>query len=645
MDARSFRAPDLLTPAVSGAPSCNREVSMQPNLLARVRRTAVLIGAAVLVGATTRSPAAAAERFEKLIPADAVLYFTVSDTKALRSKWEASVFHRIAQEPQVRAFLEKPLVKLESELEERRDRLGFTLHELVELPQGQVALALLAPAAAPAAGEGVVLLVDVGTNLDEAKSLVETLCEKAVAAEAKRVEREHLGVKITVLAIPPPIPLESGANESNAAASPEAPGEPDAEDEARGALTALGAGEREVPAPGVKQLAFATTGTLLLVGTEVSVIEKVITHHVRPSGGSLADDEEFQRSLRRAGSAADAFFYLPLDRLLKVRAPDEQTDEALVILGLRGIRSLSAGFSLQPGVIRTIVAASVLGEHRGLLRLFPTRRSPVHLPEAIPEDVVTAGAIGVDVAGFVGDLESTLQSRDAEGYAQYRSFLEELKSKTDLDLKADLLASLGHQLSYYTRARAADSGQAAVTPLVLFLSHKGRDRMEQGLEKLLALSPQPLFTTREHEGVTIHELKVTGAAPGTMPLPAFAVTPDHLVIATSAALIEEVLRGTAPRARSLATSTRFTAATAALPQNRTGVRFSDDAKSVEGALESLRSLAVLFASTGKAGEWIDVALFPPPSAIARHLGSTGLAVVHDEEGILLVSHSYPASTR
>ncbi|MBI1852600.1 MAG: DUF3352 domain-containing protein [Planctomycetes bacterium] len=585
----------------------------------------------------------ATERFEKIVPADALAFVSVTDSVAIQSRFRASVYFRIWQEKEVQKFLEKPLSQLQVAKDKFRAEFGFSVDDLLELPQGQIALALM-----PKGESGhekdvdAVLLVDVGSNAGKLRDIVSKATEKAVSAGAKRTEREFGGEKIIVLELPGATKSPS-AGETTSASKPAKKaeeGDDGLDDEADGESAAEDAGPSNL---GLKQVVFATPGSLFVLGTEPTVIEKVLTNLKGHSIKSIGDDEDFQRATRRistGGAGADIVAYVPLGSILDRASLSKDDEQGLALFGLRAVRTLAYGVGLEPDVVKWNLFAGTRGEKKGLLRLLSTRGSALQVPRVTPDDVVAAGIASIDWLGFLGDIESALQATTPEGYAEWQGFLQQTKSKTGLDLKADLLGNLTGDVSLFTKPPTAGASPIPITPFVVLIGHKSKERMEQAIGKLAALSPQPLFTKRDYNGVSINEFNMGGGAGGGMPTPAYAITDEHLLISVNASGIEDVLRRVGKDVPSLIDNARYKAAFAGLPANRSALMFGDDAKSVETSLDSFRSIFYMLGGMGEASNWIDFALLPQGSTIAKHLGYSGLEVVHEDDGILVTSNAF-----
>jgi hypothetical protein len=593
------------------------------------RRSSLVVSMAVVAGLAAAPRARAADRFEKLVPADAWAFVSVSDATTIQSKFRASAYYRIWQEKEVQKFLEKPLAQLQVKKDEFRNEFGFSIDDLLSLPQGQIALALMPPRKAGDLEDvSGVLLVDVGSNAGRLRDIVSKATDKAVSAGAKRTEKEFGGEKTVILDFgsvagaseSKPAEGEAGEGEGQSKTSSDASRSPDA----------------------LKEIAYALPGSLFVAGTNAADVEKVLTNLKSHSIKCLADEDDFQRSLRHVSPSTggpDVVVYAPLGAILDGSNLPKDTEQGLQVTGLRTVRTLTMSVNLEPDLARWSFFAGTRGEKTALLRLISTKGSALNVSKLVPEDVVSAGAVSFDFVGFLTDLESALQAKEPEAYSAYQGFVQELKTKTGLDFKADFLGSFGGEMGFFTRPATGAAGPIPVTPFVLLFSHKGKERLEQAVGKLLALSPQPLFTKRDYNGVAINELSLGGAG-GGMPSPAYAITDDQLLVSISATGIEDVIRRIGKDVPSLVDDPRYRAAVAALPPSRSAIQFSDDAKSIESSFESLRSVLFMLGGMGQAADWVDFALLPQASMISKHLGYSGMAVTQDDGGILLVTNAY-----
>lgn len=190
--------------------------------------TALIPGAGRLSAAENDAAIPVAPR---LLPSDALLFVGVDDAERLREDFAGSSLGRMLQDPKVRPFA-SDLFAVGAELFQRvGDELGVSLEELLAIPHGQVAVAML-PIRLPedddenrgsgrprdesseairerierqrrrGNGFAAVLMIDAGENIDRLMMVVERLEE--LMTERDRVRREERVGDTTLVRILPP---------------------------------------------------------------------------------------------------------------------------------------------------------------------------------------------------------------------------------------------------------------------------------------------------------------------------------------------------------------------------------------------------------------------------------------------------------
>lgn len=251
---------------------------------------------------------------------------------------------------------------------------------------------------------------------------------------------------------------------------------------------------------------------------------------------ALADDPTFKAEMGHL-SVKDPVFsaYINIERIVGMVEQfvvaggngdphnKETWQKASDDLGLKGFKSLviSSGFDGKDYGAEAFLDAPAPRE--GLLKLIEGKPVDDELLSAIPERATMAGAGRFDVAELYDLIHHTVADVDAEDLRDFDGLIDSVKSDSGVDLRKDLLGSLGDQWGYYADPDIGGRGLASLT----VVNHlKDPQRFEEALTKLEDYAakqaeeqaPTPIqvhvtFQTVKVDGMTIHYLAIPLVSP------------------------------------------------------------------------------------------------------------------------------------
>src|SRR5271156_2691062 len=162
------------------------ECSLMHTAERAIRRLA-LIGWMGLFGLTglLAQPARAAAPPEKIVPDTTILLFKLNEAKSFREAFRASQYGQLWNDPALKDFREELGHKLADFTKNLNESIGVSVSDLLQLPQGTLALAAIAkdPAHEDAAASGLpvdgVLLADAGENEKKMLDVLERATKQA----------------------------------------------------------------------------------------------------------------------------------------------------------------------------------------------------------------------------------------------------------------------------------------------------------------------------------------------------------------------------------------------------------------------------------------------------------------------------------
>ncbi len=178
--------------------------------LARLKHT--LLASAVLLGgfcgvATAQTATETKVLSSAILPKDTYLYISMPSVESFKEAMMASSAGRLWADPALDEFKEEVKTAFASEASEAltqiHESLGLSLEELVQIPSGEVTIAI---SKAPPNKLGAIIIVDYGQN----ESQVQGLLEKAKAAlggveELESANIEHGGTEIVMYNVKAPV--------------------------------------------------------------------------------------------------------------------------------------------------------------------------------------------------------------------------------------------------------------------------------------------------------------------------------------------------------------------------------------------------------------------------------------------------------
>jgi len=300
-------------------------------------------------------------------------------------------------------------------------------------------------------------------------------------------------------------------------------------------------------------------------------------------------------------------------------------------------------------------------EERGLLKLMAYQPGPVPQPDWIPAKwpVVSIGRFSVPQA--YAALEQLLDAISPMLSGMAQGQITALNRKLGIDLKRDLIGSLGDQLvSAYALPSGLDAGQAPPwdqMDQLIALSLDNVDAFTQAIDALKQMAGGPaadqLFTKRDYLGQTIYTIN-THTQPGAKPVRGFsyAIANRTLLVGVgSSAPVENALQGMRDGQGAFWKRDDIKAALAGMPAEAAAIQFTD----MRVVISSLLEMAVRMADTADAPDapgkpkpgpdwksFIDSSAKPDAGVIGRYWGiATGYSV-KNAAGFFGATHlSYP----
>ncbi|MFH1267423.1 MAG: hypothetical protein ABIK89_16995 [Planctomycetota bacterium] len=150
-----------------------------------------------VVGVASLSGPALAERptAVKLLPDTTVGLFWVPSAPELSERFQNTAMGQMFQDPQLKPLVDHLYGQAAKAVGNMQDRIGLSLSELLAIPQGELAIAVVAPEEGP---PEVVVFLDVGDHLSNARELLKRVTDALDRSGAQRSEETVGDTKLVV---------------------------------------------------------------------------------------------------------------------------------------------------------------------------------------------------------------------------------------------------------------------------------------------------------------------------------------------------------------------------------------------------------------------------------------------------------------
>ncbi len=130
----------------------------------RAMQRMALVGGLWLLGVAGLSiPARAAAPSERVLPDSTIFVFKINDVKQFREGFRSSHYGQLWNDPSMKDFRDDLTQKLKDATKPMKEKIGFELGDLLELPQGPLTVAVLGRDD-PKFPVGIVVMADAGAE-------------------------------------------------------------------------------------------------------------------------------------------------------------------------------------------------------------------------------------------------------------------------------------------------------------------------------------------------------------------------------------------------------------------------------------------------------------------------------------------------
>ncbi len=390
-------------------------------------------------GASARAERAASSM---LLPKETLAYIRLAHVPEFAARFRETAFGRMLSDPQMKPLVDRLYGQAVTEVDQFKEQLGLSLDELLAIPQGEIALAIVPVTEQQPA---VVLVVDTAHNTANAKKFLETL-EKQIGNIQRREEQVE-GQTVVVFK----------ANN------------------------------------GMELSLFERDGTYV-VASNIIVVPELIKNWKGREKDSLNDNPRYAAVMGacRAKDSEPQFVWYaePIDLVKAFAANDFGARIALATLpalGLDGLKAVGGSMALGVGEFDFIGHIHLLLDNprAGVIEVLQLAEGDLKPQPWVPSNASSYMTIYWDFLASYNQLEKLIDSFQSPGFVA-DNVKKNISDKLEVDLVNELLPLLAGRVSLVTRMPNRNQG-LAVSGEIGEGSGKVTLQIGRGPDQLLAI--------------------------------------------------------------------------------------------------------------------------------------------------------------
>jgi hypothetical protein len=565
---------------------------------------------------------------ERVLPESTILLLKLNDVKNFRESFRGSHYGQLWNDPAMKDFKDDLVQKIEDATKALKDNVGLSLKELLELPQGSVAIAALTRDD-PKLPIAVAVLADAGENKEKMADVLTRATKQAEDAGFKVSQEAFNGLTLHVLQAPQKEEKEKEKEKNE---------------------------DKSTPRPPV---VWTQSEGLFFFGSDVEVV-KDLTAHREGRDNSLAANEAFAKTQAKTDSAkSQVVWFLDLSKLAQLlvkasaRGNDGQAQQNEVLvetLGLKGLKSVGGCFTLGTGNYDSLSKTFFLAPKpvQGLLKIFSF--PPLALrPEAwVPATVASYQTMSWDLDNAFEAINEVVNNFQPGMLNILEQQLVGPNGGQPLNFQKDLFGPLGDRItlvSDFKKPIKEDSQR-----MLLGIALEDAKAFQNTVNRLFEIA-QAAPHKREFQGTTIYDVDMPN-----LPNPnggnaqiksiSFAVAKDTFFVTSDTTLLEQVLR---PGNAILSDNAGFQSIVKEIPERVSGMTFVRYDESARLTYELVKTgqidKAVRQALGGPGGprrqqlppvgKILATEKLPEFSVVAKYLSVAGSYSLMDDDGFLM----------
>jgi hypothetical protein len=562
------------------------------------RSSVLLLCLAQFVAASTFSQAADKTAGEVLFPKDTLVFFTISNIPEFKQKWDKCSMGQLLRDPQLKPFLEDVEKKIDESSKQMENEVGVSLTELLELPKGELTIAVIEK---PARKLSVILSLDFGDSKATMDKLLKKMDEALEKEGAEHSTEDVNKVSVHVYTLKNP--------------------------------------EQDNP---FKTITYFTTDSHLVLSSEMDAIKEVLERWDGSSDDSLAQNDQFKyiqsQCKFESGEPLVKWYVNPIGLIQSGISMAQATipqagmvGAFLPMFGVDGWKGWGGAVDLDEGEFEMAANSFIYAENpRGVMGLFQFPAAQLAPPKWVPADIGSYMVANWNVLGAYTSVETLVDSFQGRGATA--RFLDSVAEQGPMiHPKKDVIENMDGKIHVLQADPKEGEDEAPPTPQVLVgFGLKDAAKMKKTLAAA-AKEGNSNLETREFNGETIYEV----SSPNGDQAMSMVVTEGHLILTNDIPLLEGMMRGQTERT-SLVDSDDYKRVSKFFPSKTSMLSFQrGDAQ--------LKTYYNMLKNADNFVDGIDVSKLPPFEVISKYLQPSGGYTVPDKKGAKSITFSLKRS--
>ncbi len=541
---------------------------------------------------------------DRLLPPDVSVYVSIPDVDELKARLANSSYGGIAQDAAFEPFKAEIMKAFDSASDEVEKHLGVTLKDLLEVPSGEFAAAVLTP---PGKKISAVMFLDFGENKKTVDALLEK-GEKALEEQgATNDDEEYENTKITIWTIKKDADGENTPN----------------------------------------KIAYFLKDTMIVIASDLNTAKGVLDRWDGKHSDTFADNDHYNLILEKCQTDDDngllVWFINPMSLVQAAVSQAAASNPQLALmmgflepLGVNSMKAIGGSFDMATdefdGVSKTFIA--IEPPTKGILNVFQFPAAEQKPPRWVSANASAWFSLNWDIASAYQGVETMVDM--FRGPGSLAALIDQVAQQDEgpkIHLKKDVVDLIAGRIQVAVEPGKKKSDEETQGRVVVALGLKDAKKFQGTLAKIAKVPGFP-GKTREFKGSTIYEFEVPNFTGGLEPMTAgMAVGQDQLLFSNDVTALEASLRGDTD-GDSLAESPNYKRIAEHLPGKTSIVSFQQQDSQIQTLWETARAGKL----SGEVAD-IDFTKLPDFDAIKKYLQPSGSYAVPDKKGVLFVSFS------
>ena len=559
------------------------------------RLSPLLVLLVTLASGLVASQAVAQVPSDRRLPPDVYAYVTAPSVPQLKARWSKSQLGKLQNDAALADFLGEISGKLDEWAGQAEKQLGIKPADLLEVPAGEVSIALLNPGGNQIAAT---LFLDFGQQRKTIDALLVKAAQAATDKGGVRSETMFDGTTIV-------------------------------------SFTQKADGEGAVPKGSVH---YFIKDTHIVVSSDRTALQAVLVRWDGKHERTLADNPIYSyiaKKCRDANTQPALTWYadpVGMIRTALTAGGGANLQTAMILnflprLGVEKLKGIGGSYDLATGDYDSISRTMMYVESptTGVIDVFRFPAVDQTPPAWVAADIDGYLALNWDVAGAFTAVENVVDSFNVPG--TLGALLDNIANSPGgpgLHPKKDLIDNLSGKVHLLTGGPSGDAASAERMLVAFELKNAATAK-----KVLVGATEDPNFKgkSRQFGNETIYEVD---SGNGSVSI---AVASGHLLVSTDAKLLEGVIQPDKQKPR-LVDAADYKKHSARFPGKTSIISYQRQDTRIRSGYEALRA-----AKTSSVVPGIDFGKLPPFDVVSKYLSASASYAVPDERGAYFVSYS------